>query len=341
MSAPTKAPADPIPFRGKPVNLEQRVEMRGVLLQALQAASKSRLQVKVPRVKGRMQKIPGMHYHFKPEVFIQTGGITEFQMPHEKVLVRPGDLCIMPAGVPHKEHVEGDANGRFRNLVCGFYSKTLSLHWAFEIEPGRPEIEAIEFFDTPELDLFTTITQQIVTAYHGKTPGRDNILYGFINAFLGMCLNLVEAGTTSLNKDIEKIFQTKWLVREQIANPKLNVKNIAEKLRCSPDYLSHLFHMQTGEKLIPYIQRIRMEGAMLALKSTQLYVSEIAWMSGYQDPAYFTRVFKKFTGESPQEFRARQELERGLDEKAPKTIYYDREDYTHGKPKEAEHEEKD
>jgi len=71
---------------------------------------------------------------------------------------------------------------------------------------------------------------------------------------------------------------------------------------------------------------------MMALKSTQLYVSEIAWSSGYQDPAYFTRVFRKFTGESPQEFRTRQELERGRKEEAPKTIYYDREDYSPGAP---------
>ena len=180
--------------------------------------------------------------------------------------------------------------------------------------------------------MFTTVANQIVKAYHAQTPARDHILNGFVNAFLGMCLNLVESGTSNLNKDIEKIFQTKWLVREQIANPKLNVKNIAEKLRCSPDYLSHLFHTQTNEKLIHYIQRIRIEGAMLALRSTQLYISEIAWMSGYQDPAYFTRVFRKFTRESPQEFRARQQQDRAREEVDPKTIYYDRVDYSHGKP---------
>jgi AraC-like DNA-binding protein/mannose-6-phosphate isomerase-like protein (cupin superfamily) len=331
---PPKEKADlaPSPFRGRPVNYEQRGEMRTVLEEALRTVRHGHMPLKIPRIKGRMQKHPEMHYHFKPEFFLQTRGTTEFQMPKEQVLVKPGEMCIMPAGVPHKERVEGDAKGPFRNLVCGFYSKTLSLHWAFEIEPGKPEIEAIEFFDTPNLDTFTLITNQIIASYHSKAPAMEHVLNGLVTAFLGMCLNLVEAGSANLNKDIEKIFQTKWLVREQISNPKLNVKNLAEKLRCSPDYLSHLFHTQTGEKLIHYIQRIRIEGAMLALKSTQLYISEIAWSSGYQDPAYFTRVFKKFTGESPQEFRSRVEKERNKRDAMPKTIYYDREDYSHGQP---------
>ncbi|MEX0331223.1 MAG: helix-turn-helix domain-containing protein [Puniceicoccaceae bacterium] len=322
----------PGPFLGKPVNFEERAEMRTAIEETLRLIRRGQMPLKIPRIKGRMQRHPGMHYHFKPEFFLQTRGTTEFEMPRERILVKPGEMCIMPAGIPHREQVESEPQAPFRNLVCGFYSKTLSLHWAFEIEPGKPEIEAIEFFDTPNLEIFTSMMGQIVSTFHAKSPARDHILHGLVTAFLGMCLNLIEAGSANLNKDIEKIFQTKWLVREQISNPKLNVKNVAEKLRCSPDYLSHLFHKQTGEKLIHYIQRIRIEAAMLALKSTQLYISEIAFSSGFQDPAYFTRVFKKFTGESPQEFRSRMETERSKEESMPKTIYYDREDYSHGTP---------
>ena len=334
-----KKPAKPLetipsPFLGKPVNFEERGEMRAAIEETLRHIRRGQMPLKIPRIKGRMQRHPGMHYHFKPEFFLQTQGTTEFEMPRERILVKPGEICIMPAGIPHREKVESDAKSPFRNLVCGFYSKTLSLHWAFEIEPGKPEIQAIEFFDTPNLETFTSMMGQIVSTYHAKSPARDHILHGLVTAFLGMCLNLIAAGSANLNKDIEKIFQAKWLVREQISNPKLNVKNVAEKLRCSPDYLSHLFHKQTGEKLIHYIQRIRIEAAMLALKSTQLYISEIAFSSGFQDPAYFTRVFKKFTGESPQDFRSRMEDERGKEESMPKTIYYDREDYSHGTPAE-------
>lgn len=325
-----------VPTRGQPVNIHQRAEMREVLVKALDLARRGHLPLKIPATKGLMQKHPDRHYHFKPEVFIQTRGRTIFDLPDERLLVKAGDLCIIPAGLPHQETIEDDEKGPFRNLVVGFYSRTLSMHFAHEVAPGKPDIEAIEFFDAPTLDVFLTLTSHLVTTFHARAPARQHILNGLMTALLGMLQNLVETGSGSLNRDVAKVFQAKWLVREQIANPGLNVKNIAEKLNCSPDYLSHLFHSETGEKLIHYIQRIRIDGAKMALEATQLYIGEIAFSSGFKDPAYFTRVFRKMTGESPHEYRARRDEERLQAEAAPKTIYYDRDDYSHGTPRERE-----
>lgn len=331
-SNPENSRKPPFSFRGQPVNFHERAEMLDILEKAISGARRGLLPLKVPSDDCLMQKRPGMHYHFKPEVFFQLRGRTQFETPQESLLVKAGELCILPAGVPHKETVEDDRKGPFRNLVIGFYSQTLSLHFAHEVAPGKPDIQAIEFFDTPNLDVFTTITSHIAAAYHGQTPARSHIINGLLTALLGMLVNLVETGSGTLNKDIAKIFQTKWLIREQISNPELNVKHIAEKLHCSADYLSHLFNKATGEKLTHYIQRIRIDGARLALESTQLYISEIAFSSGFQDPAYFARVFRKLTGESPQAYRDRMNEERAQRDSNPKTIYYDRVDFSPGKP---------
>jgi AraC-like DNA-binding protein len=110
------------------------------------------------------------------------------------------------------------------------------------------------------------------------------------------------------------------------------VQHIAEQLGCSPDYLSHLFHTETKERLTHYIQRIRIEGAILALESTTLTISEIAYASGFADPAYFTRVFKQHKSVTPQEYRVHLETQRKLQEAQPKTVYFDRLDFTHGVP---------
>ena len=237
----------------------------------------------------------------------------------------------MPRGIPHHETIYSDREQPFRNLVVGFYSRAISLHLAYEAEPRKPDIDVIEFFDAPNIDFFLTLVNGLVDTSRMSGPEKDRLSKGLLIALLALLLNLVEIGNERLNEDIGKVFQAKWLVREQISNDKLNVKSIAEKLQCSPDYLSHLFHLRTGETLIHYIQRIRIEGAILALDTTPLYISEIAWSSGFADPAYFARVFKKFTGMSPQEFRASREAERRRREPQPKTIYYDRVDYSAGK----------
>jgi AraC-like DNA-binding protein len=222
----------------------------------------------------------------------------------------PGEICIVPAGVPHGETVYPDVNHPFRNLVAGFYNNTISLHFAYEATLQHPDIETIEFFDAPNLEVFLTLTNSLVHTHAMQAPAREAVLKGLLIALLGLFRNIVETGTGNLNGDVGKVFQAKCLVREQFSNPELRVQDIASMLGCSADYLSHLFHIETKERLTHYIQRIRIEGAILALGTTALTISEIAYASGFADPAYFARVFKQHKAMSPQEFRAQLDAHR-------------------------------
>jgi len=121
-------------------------------------------------------------------------------------------------------------------------------------------------------------------------------------------------------------------VREQFSNPELCVQHIAESLGCSPDYLSHLFHTETKEKLTHYIQRIRIEGAILALEGSPMTISEIAYASGFADPAYFARVFKQHKGSTPVEYRSLLSARRTMPEQQPKTVFFDHSDFSPGVP---------
>jgi AraC-like DNA-binding protein len=320
-----------LPF-GQPLPANDRAEMRDVLEDAIQRAGRKQLRVRVPGDEGLMQRLPGLHFHFKPEVFLQMQGRTVFRFPKETIDLRPGDLCVVPAGLPHGETVFSDPDRPFRNLVAGFYSNTLSLHLAHEAAPQRPDIEAIEFFDLPNAQEVEGLTLSVIAAHRRQAPARDHVLRGLVTALLGMFESLVATTTDRLNTDVGKVFHVKWIVREQFSNTDLSVKTIAERLQCSPDYLSHLFHSATGEKLIHYIHRIRIEGARLALESTPLHISEIAFASGFDDAGYFARVFKKHCGESPADYRARLDALRAQGESRPKTIYFDRVDYSPGQP---------
>ncbi len=315
---------------GNPLSRSDRIEMIEALESCIKAAEYGRLVIKAPSDEGKLQRRPGMHFHFKPEIFLQMSGWTEFELPKDKMTLRPGEIGILPPGAPHKETIFSD-KGDFRNLVIGFYSNAISIHLAYEAQPQKPDIDVIEFYDAPNLDIFLTLVTSLVDNIHRNIASSDRIIKGLAVALFSMLKELVETGSDDINKDIGKVFHAKWLIREQISNTELNVKNLAERLQCSPDYLSHLFHSQTGEKLIHYIQRIRIEGAALALETTPLYVSEISWSAGFADAAYFARVFKKFTGLSPQEYRASKEKKRARQERRPKTIYYDREDFSPGK----------
>ncbi len=323
-------------FTARSMNAHNRAEMRAALDRALKLAERNRLTLRVPHEPKNIQNKRGMHYHYRPEIFLGLQGTTEFNFPRESFRHGPDEICVIPAGVPHGEVVHPGPDKPFRNLVAGFYNNTLSLHFAHEVRPGKPDIEVIEFFDAPNLEVFLTLANTTASTHSMKGPAREALLQGLLLALLGLFRNIVETGTGQLNSDIGKVFQAKCLVREQFANPDLGVQHIAEQLGCSPDYLSHLFHTETKERLTHYIQRIRIDGAILALETATLTISEIAYAGGFADPAYFARVFKQHKGATPQEYRNQLEAHRRQQEAQPKTVYFDHLDYTHGVPHEKE-----
>jgi AraC-like DNA-binding protein len=320
-------------FNAPPLSYENRAEMRKIFDRAIRLADHLQLPLKVPHETRPGQRIKGMHYHYRPEFFLQLQGTTSFRCPKESFVLLSDEICIMPAGVPHGEHAQAVQGLPFRNLVAGFYNHTISLHFAYEASPGKPDIEAIEFFDAPNLDVFLTLCNGLTQMHGMQSPARDAVVKGMVLSLLGLFRNIVETGAGQLNNDIGKIYQAKCLVREQFSNSELCVQHIAEMLACSPDYLSHLFHTETKEKLTHYIQRIRIDGAILALETTALNVSEIAYASGFADPAYFARVFKQHKGITPQEFRGQLAARRNRQDAQPKTVYFDRLDFSPGTPR--------
>ncbi|CAH1194489.1 HTH-type transcriptional activator RhaR [Paenibacillus auburnensis] len=83
----------------------------------------------------------------------------------------------------------------------------------------------------------------------------------------------------------------------------LSVKTIADHVYLHPVYLSKVYKAETGEGLGDYIIRMRMERALYLLKNTNKKIYEITTELGYQNPQYFSKMFKKHYGMTPNEFR--------------------------------------
>lgn len=83
----------------------------------------------------------------------------------------------------------------------------------------------------------------------------------------------------------------------------LSLKTQAEALNVNPSYLSTLFKKETGSTLTEYVNRKRIEHALLLLNSTDLQIQMIAQYCGIPDVNYFTKTFKKIVGKTPKEYR--------------------------------------
>lgn len=127
----------------------------------------------------------------------------------------------------------------------------------------------------------------------------------------------------SLNSMLEKISgsslsfyeDTNYLVRmtNQIIEEKyrdlLKLDDIAGQLHVNSSYLSRLYKKETGSNLITALNGYRIKMACNFLKNKNFRISEVGQMVGIEDPAYFTSVFTKYKGISPQKFRDSKNIE--------------------------------
>src|SRR3989339_113666 len=83
----------------------------------------------------------------------------------------------------------------------------------------------------------------------------------------------------------------------------ISLKQVAEFANVSPAWLSKIFSDGTNMTIVEYIIRLRIDESKKLLKNSTLNISEIAYNVGFQDQAYFHRIFKKMEKMTPKEYR--------------------------------------
>ena len=98
------------------------------------------------------------------------------------------------------------------------------------------------------------------------------------------------------------IHEISTIIEEHFAMP-LSVEFLAEKVYLSPNYLSTIFKEGTGKTLLEYITDIRISEAVKMLLYTRKRIHEVAAAVGYESPSYFSSVFYRNKGLTPNQYR--------------------------------------
>ncbi|MFQ7236473.1 MAG: helix-turn-helix domain-containing protein, partial [Enterococcus hulanensis] len=92
-------------------------------------------------------------------------------------------------------------------------------------------------------------------------------------------------------------------ILENYSDPNLSLQVVADNAGVSQTYLSTLFSQSKGKNFIDALTEIRLDHAKELLRETDLLITAIAFEIGYNDPNYFSYLFKKKIGVSPKAFR--------------------------------------
>ncbi len=110
---------------------------------------------------------------------------------------------------------------------------------------------------------------------------------------------------TESRKYRKEIHEIIAIVEENI-DKKISLAMIAQRINMTETYLCKLFKKETGKNLVSFINDLKIERAIELLRDEDFSIGEVAASVGFDDQFYFSRIFKKYAGLSPSEYRAKQ-----------------------------------
>lgn len=158
-----------------------------------------------------------------------------------------------------------------RAHVHPFYIDTISTKWAVRIE-------AIS-----KIGQINELNQDMVRDY---------------------CMEVCRHSLTGYTPNVRAMLN---FINFSLNDTELSLQKIARHLNANPSYLSQQFNREVGQSLPEYIAQNRIAQAKRLLSShANLSIGQIAYATGFADVNYFTKVFKKITGDTPTAFRRRE-----------------------------------
>lgn len=111
--------------------------------------------------------------------------------------------------------------------------------------------------------------------------------------------------TSNLATNSKLIIEIMEYVKHNYMRPELCLNDIADNVYITPNYMNTLFKKKLGRTVGQYITDVRMTAAKELIMDRKIKLADIAEMVGYNDPGYFTKVFRKNVGINPKDYRDR------------------------------------
>jgi two-component system response regulator YesN len=113
----------------------------------------------------------------------------------------------------------------------------------------------------------------------------------------------------TISRHVALIQQAREYIDSHYMDPDISLNEVSAQVYLSPSHFSVVFSQETGETFKEYVTGIRIKKAKELLRTTSLRSYEISLQIGYNNPHYFSYLFRKNTGLSPTEFRLQAQIE--------------------------------
>lgn len=149
---------------------------------------------------------------------------------------------------------------------------------------------------TDNLDLELSKIGELIEHEHSL-----NKIKSYLRELIAYIIELRDDKVGNKNKDVVK--EAKKYIKDNYMQEDISLNTIAASVSMSPSYFSSIFRKDTGETVVEYLTKVRMEKAKELLRCSSKKTSEIGYEVGYKDSHYFSYIFKKTQKCTPKEYR--------------------------------------
>jgi AraC-like DNA-binding protein len=226
------------------------------------------------------------HTHDVSEIILVTEGEGVRTVDNAQLSFHPGSIIIIPPNVPHQSH----SGGEYMEI---FIQADQPIPLA-----GNSNRDVIVLEDDEENAVSTLMKMMLYRYIKGEKNDPS------LSLMFDLVIQLLSEKCAALQRDpvVEDVCR---LLALHYNDPQLSLAELLESTGYHKDYIRRRFIAACGVTPSEYLTSLRIEHAKRLLKrknELQFSVADIGEMCGYYDPHYFSRVFKKQVGVTPEMF---------------------------------------
>ena len=239
------------------------------------------------------------------QVFILESGRIDISIGEQQYLLTGPAVITVPENILHGMKAGKNIKGKVVTISSSFLESNSNNFSCTLHELSNAHV--ITAF--PKMQSFETIrmlADNLCDEINVELPEKKWVLQNYCNLMLSLICRLSDKKTEKIftpdNRNMRyfKIFQKSV---KQSCTPMKSIKQYALELNITGVHLNRICKSAVGKSALQIVHEFLVLEAEKFLRNTDLHVAEIAYRLNFEDPAYFSRLFKKYTGNAPKEFR--------------------------------------
>jgi len=243
-----------------------------------------------------------LHYHGEFELLVATKGTLSVQIEEHTYILSKGEGLFINSGLIHVINSGDNVDHGFIaivfnfKIICNEYDSSFSKY----IQPLMNRTLKVSVKLTPDM---CDLVHSICSAYESASYGFElYIKQGLIQIFHHL---VKDSKTTTLPIQNTKSILIKNILDyvEKNYSEQITLQDMADYVHISKEYLCRVFNAMSDTSPIEYLNRYRIRQSTSLLIHTDKAVSDIALTCGFNNSSYFNKLFLRYIGCTPREYR--------------------------------------